>query len=229
MNVTIFNLKITLDLCLEEHKCLELRHVCGHYRFVAVYLPDFPKDEEYTFSCSIATLINVGMGIFSFFCALVTFVTIGAYCRRSRQQAMYDTIENLNVRSNERGSVRFQAAPRPIPTASNQQPQTSPTTTEHLFPFAPSPTVEIHFPANITISRNLTKEKKKTEKKGFFSKKKNYGSGGKKKKETFETTDIVKEAKKEGSKKTSTGFENPNYQQKSENEKLNEAAGGMDM
>lgn len=111
MNVTIFNLKITLDLCLEEHKCLELRHVCGHYRFVAVYLPDFPKDEEYTFSCSIATLINVGMGIFSFFCALVTFVTIGAYCRRSRQQAMYDTIENLNVRSNERGSVRFQAAP----------------------------------------------------------------------------------------------------------------------
>jgi len=27
----------------DDNRCVELRFICAHYRYVAVYLPDFPE------------------------------------------------------------------------------------------------------------------------------------------------------------------------------------------
>ena len=31
----------------DEKRCVELRFMCAHYRFVAVYLPDYPEVISY--------------------------------------------------------------------------------------------------------------------------------------------------------------------------------------
>ena len=45
---------------MRSDQCIELRHICSDYCFVAVYLPGFPATEEYTFTCTVTYFINLG-------------------------------------------------------------------------------------------------------------------------------------------------------------------------
>jgi hypothetical protein len=45
---------------VRSNQCIELRHICPDYRFVAVYLPLFPATEEYTFTCTVTYFTNLG-------------------------------------------------------------------------------------------------------------------------------------------------------------------------
>jgi hypothetical protein len=45
---------------VRSDQCIELRHICSDYCFVAVYLPGFPATEEYTFTCTVTYFINLG-------------------------------------------------------------------------------------------------------------------------------------------------------------------------
>jgi len=88
------NFQIKLELCGEdETQCFELRNICSDYRFVAVYLPGFPRDEEYEFNCVHPYFASIGLGT-AFLLTLVTLIILlVAYMRLARKSNNYEIIE----------------------------------------------------------------------------------------------------------------------------------------
>ena len=52
--------QVTLEVCITrnvyDHRCADLKSICPNYVYVAVYLPGWPADREYTFSCTTTLL-----------------------------------------------------------------------------------------------------------------------------------------------------------------------------
>ena len=170
--------QIALNICGEDDsECLELRNVCPEYRFVAVYLPEFPLTEEYEFSCTIAYLTNVGTGSACLLLVLITVVIIGAYCRRVRRDRDFPRYERSFV---EIDSVSISLSD-PVPeTSARSNPQASNVTNERD-----------------ETPRDTAKEKKKAEREPAKLKKKAEREPAKEKKRTEREPTVEKEKSKE--------------------------------
>ena len=57
------NLNVCVTNSEEEKRCLELRHLCDEYIFVAVYAPGWPKTEEYELTCPEMYSTGIPLGI----------------------------------------------------------------------------------------------------------------------------------------------------------------------
>ena len=115
-----------------------MRHVCSDYRFVAVYLPGFPATEEYTFTCTAAYFINLGMGGIATLSVLVAGVMVGVFVRRVQRDGMYnrqvfrEDRESNNTPSTSRNQERKELlAPKKV------KPIIKPNVTENIFPSPP--------------------------------------------------------------------------------------------
>jgi hypothetical protein len=46
----------------EEKRCIELRYLCQEYIFVAVFAPNWPKNEEFELTCTQDYSMGIPLG-----------------------------------------------------------------------------------------------------------------------------------------------------------------------
>jgi hypothetical protein len=87
INVINEKLQNTLEMCMTkletEKRCLPLNQMCPEYVYVAVYLPDWPKNEEYFLACSALLYAPVPLGL-SATLLIVIIIIVCCHLRRQR-------------------------------------------------------------------------------------------------------------------------------------------------
>lgn len=46
----------------EEKRCVELRYLCDEYVFVAIFAPNWPKNQEYEIRCTESYSLGIPLG-----------------------------------------------------------------------------------------------------------------------------------------------------------------------
>jgi len=67
----------------DEHRCDELTSICPAYINVAIYAPNWPKDDEYVFTCSTMYYAPLPLSLSA--TLIILFVTI-VCCHKRRQR-----------------------------------------------------------------------------------------------------------------------------------------------
>jgi hypothetical protein len=94
---------------VDEHRCELLKSLCPDYINVAIYVPQWPEDEEYVFSCSAMYYAPIPLSVAATF-GILFVIMLCCLMRRQRlaqqSNASTSTEGDSIVRANPRQSIR---------------------------------------------------------------------------------------------------------------------------